>query len=126
MQQEWKFTFRDSLVLSIAQKIWRKKAAPTRGVGKSSLAPLPALPRVLWDFTCSNVHRNMDSLLAAWLGGAGREERGVLPTAGNSLQPGKGCAGACEHPRRAALRQPGHGAGTTWLMAGSQSKRHGT
>lgn len=44
MQREWKFTFRDSLVLSIAQKIWRKKAAPTRGVGKSSLAPLPALP----------------------------------------------------------------------------------
>lgn len=28
MQQEWKFTFRDSLVLCTARKIWRKKAVP--------------------------------------------------------------------------------------------------
>lgn len=28
VQQEWKFTFRDSLVLCIARKIWRKKAVP--------------------------------------------------------------------------------------------------
>lgn len=39
---------------------------------------------------------------------------------------GRGCTGACEHPGRAELRQPGHGAGTTWPMAGGQPKRHGT
>lgn len=44
MQREWKFTFGDSLVLSIAWKIWMKKAVPVCRVGKSFPAPLPALP----------------------------------------------------------------------------------
>lgn len=93
MQREWKFMFGDSLVLSIARKIWRKKAVPVCGVGKSSPAPLPALPPGFMGFhafECSQKYgflaRCTERLTRRR---AGRSEESAT-NSGKYLQPGKG------------------------------------
>lgn len=50
----------------------------------------------------------------------------MLPAAGNICSRGKAEPVRVSIHAETPLRQPGHGAGTTWLMAGGQSKRHGT
>lgn len=90
MQREWKFTFGDSLVLSIARKIWRKKVVPVCGVGKSSPAPLPALPPGFMGF--HGFERSQKyGFLARRLTQrrAGRSEASAT-NSGKYLQPGKG------------------------------------
>lgn len=78
--------------------------------GRSSLAPLPGL---------MGFHAFETRL---WSGGEPGGARPVLPAAGNARAE---VVRVSIHGE-AALRQPGHGAGPTCLMAGGQGKRHGT
>lgn len=93
MQQEWKFTLGDSLVLSIARKIWRKKAVPVCGVGKSSPAPLPALPPDFMGFHAFECSQKYDFLARCTEPPTQRRARrseASATSSGKYLPPGKG------------------------------------
>lgn len=85
--------------------------------GRSSPAPLPGL---------MGFHAFERSQKRGWGAGESREEPGECYQQQGMLQPGRAEPVRVSIHGKAALRQPGHGAGPTCLMAGGQGKRHGT